>query len=489
MREVHITQIHVVIDCASAQGLDRETLSMEAGLSRPIDELYSQKYVSWGDFARLLNAMERLEPDMDWTELLSRTFLDLPMNHRMKTILRHVSDPAIFFKAMSSFFGPYQFPCIDGTLIHVGGREFSLVQHIRTSDEYVYAPLFFSTAVRNFELLPEVCMGLPRARVTCTLHKENRPNYHILLPQSRSLFSRVKGVGTHLLGGVGSLDVLEKQVTEMKRYLRELDAQEVEKQARIETSRLKLDVLNAALLDARQESEAKSHYLANMSHELRTPLNAIIGGTEMVIEEMHDDGDTRYADDLQRINHAGRHLLGLIEHVLDLSKIEAGRMTLDIEPIELVSFIKALMAPMELLARQKDIVISSELGTSHTTIEGDALRLRQILTNLLGNALKFASGEQVCLRVRDVPGVPGLIAFEVEDHGIGIEEEALERLFSPFSQADASIHKRFGGTGLGLTIAREFALLMGGDLRVESVVGEGTTFTLEIPAVLLSRDQ
>lgn len=489
MRDVHITQIQVVLDCASMCGLDRDTLIQNAELSQPLDQLYGLKYVPWGDFARLLNAMERLEPDLEWSEHLSRTFLDLPLNHRMKAILRHVSDPALFFKAMVSFFGPYQFPCIDGTWSHIEGREFSLVQHIRTSDDFVYSQLFFTTAVRNFELLPEVFMGLPRAKVTYVNDQENRPHYRIILPQSRSFISRVKSVGTHLLGGVGSLDVLEKQVVEMTRYLRELDDQELEKQTRIETSRLKLESLNSALLDARQESDAKSHYLASMSHELRTPLNAIIGGTEMVIEEMKDDGDARYADDLERINHAGRHLLGLIEHVLDLSKIEAGRMTLDIESIELASFVKELMAPMELLARQRDISITFELITSHLTLDGDALRLRQILTNLLGNALKFAPGEQVCLRVRDVQGAPELIAFEVEDHGIGIEEDALEGLFTPFSQADASIQKRFGGTGLGLTIAREFAQLMGGELRVESVVGEGTTFTLEIPAVLVSRDQ
>ena len=234
--------------------------------------------------------------------------------------------------------------------------------------------------------------------------------------------------------------------------------------------------------DAEAANQSKSLFLANMSHELRTPLNAIIGYSELLVEEAQDAGDEAMVPDLRKIHGAGRHLLGLINEVLDLSKIEAGKMDLVLEdfPVDaLVESVAVTVRPLTDKHRNRLVVDGTGLGRMHS----DPTKVRQMLFNLLGNASKFTEDGEIRLRARreSFDGRDWL-RFDVEDTGIGMTPEQQARVFEPFSQAEASTSRKYGGTGLGLAITRRFAQMLGGEVALRSVAGEGTTFTLRLPA-------
>jgi PAS domain S-box-containing protein len=240
--------------------------------------------------------------------------------------------------------------------------------------------------------------------------------------------------------------------------------------------------LQQARLDAEEASRAKSAFLANMSHELRTPLNAIIGYAEIIADELAGVEHAALVADLQRISDAGLHLLALINDVLDLSKIEAGRIDLRVEPIDPLPLVHEAIATVEPLARQRGNTLDLEVTGLVGALRADPTRLRQILLNLLSNAVKFTEDGRVLLRVRRTDGAAPSLIFEVSDTGIGISPEQLARLFQPFTQADSSTTRRYGGTGLGLAISQRFCQLMGGEITVVSAPGQGSTFTARLPA-------
>lgn len=243
--------------------------------------------------------------------------------------------------------------------------------------------------------------------------------------------------------------------------------------------------LERAVVDAETAKEqaieanrTKSAFLANMSHELRTPMNAIIGYSEMLIEEVEDAEDGQMVEDLAKIHAAGKHLLGLINDILDLSKIEAGRMTVYCETFSVSSTIKEITDTIQPLIKKNQNQLVVQASGNLGVMNSDLTKLRQLLFNLLSNASKFTEKGTITL---DVVRESDRIRFVVSDTGIGMTEAQIDKLFQPFTQADASTTRKYGGTGLGLTISRRFCEMLGGSIDVKSQLGQGSQFIVTLP--------
>ena len=234
--------------------------------------------------------------------------------------------------------------------------------------------------------------------------------------------------------------------------------------------------------EAEEANRAKSQFLANMSHELRTPLNAVIGITEMLEEDANDLGQSDFVEPLQRISRAGKHLLNLINEILDLSKIEAGKLEFHIEDFDIAGLVGEVVATAQPFADANNNQLVVHCSEGLGIMRADLTRTRQIALNLLSNACKFTKDGEVSVDVRtEIDDAGEYVILEVKDTGIGMTPEQLDRLFEEFSQADSSTTRRFGGTGLGLAISRRLARMMGGDIEVESAPSLGSTFRTRLP--------
>ena len=246
----------------------------------------------------------------------------------------------------------------------------------------------------------------------------------------------------------------------------------------------------AARDEAIRASQAKSDFLASMSHELRTPLNAIIGYSEILLEESGDLVRPELRPDLEKIRGAGKHLLDLINDILDLSKIEAGKMDLFLESIDVAGLLTDVRATVQPLMAKNGNMFEVHCGPDLGTARLDQTKVRQILLNLLSNAAKFTKQGRIMLTARrPTRGDDDCLEFEVSDTGIGMTAEQMAKLYSAFSQADASTTRNYGGTGLGLAITKHFCLMLGGDVLVRSELGEGSTFVVTLPAVYPVADE
>ena len=248
----------------------------------------------------------------------------------------------------------------------------------------------------------------------------------------------------------------------------------------IENGRLLNEIQNKSR-QLEMASEHKSQFVANMSHELRTPLNAIIGLTEMMVTNAARFGTEKAQEPLRRVHAAGTHLLGLINQVLDLSKIEAGKLELNPQMVQLAPLIDEVIGTARQLVEQNKNRLALETEENLGALTVDPMRLRQILLDLLSNACKFTKQGDVTLRARRLVDGGDWIELAVADSGIGMTAEQLGKLFQEFTQADASTAQRFGGTGLGLAISRKLARMMGGDVTVTSEAGKGSVFTVRLP--------
>ncbi|HBN22204.1 MAG TPA: hypothetical protein DD412_03100 [Holosporales bacterium] len=240
--------------------------------------------------------------------------------------------------------------------------------------------------------------------------------------------------------------------------------------------------LSEAVKAAEAANQTKSTFLATMSHELRTPLNAIIGYSDMLLEDAQDSGDNMIVGDLKKINNSGRHLLSLINDILDVSKLEAGKMTIHLETFDIKEISETLLDIIYPAAKKNNNKVVLNLPDDIGEIYSDLTKLRQMVFNLLSNACKFTKDGTVTFDVKaSSKGNREFVFFAVADSGIGITDEQMAKLFQPFSQADSSTTRNFGGTGLGLTITKKFSEILGGEIIVTSKAGVGTTFTLVLP--------
>lgn len=234
---------------------------------------------------------------------------------------------------------------------------------------------------------------------------------------------------------------------------------------------------------AERASYAKTDFLASMSHELRTPLNAIIGYSEILLEEAEEDGQEVYAKDLRRIRISGRHILALINDILDITKIEAGKMEITPEHIALNDLIGDVVVVIRRLMEKNENEFTIDNSASSGTLWTDVTKARQTVINLLSNAAKFTRGGKVVLQVVSYQqdGAEWL-RFTISDTGIGIPPDKLDSIFDEFNRGDSNTARHFGGTGLGLALSRKIARLLGGDITVSSVPGQGSSFVFTMPA-------
>ncbi len=266
-------------------------------------------------------------------------------------------------------------------------------------------------------------------------------------------------------------DVLQQEISERERVEEELRSANAE-----------LAVAHEQSVEA---SQVKSAFLANMSHELRTPLNAIIGYSELLQEMAANQIQADAAPDLEKINRAGKHLLALIDNILDLSKIEAGKMELLPEHFRISDLIREMAASVEPLLTRNANTLELGGGEGLGMMYSDLTRLRQCLLNLLSNACKFTRHGTIRLETtRERRADREWIVFRVQDSGIGMTLSQIDRIFQAFAQADASTTRKYGGTGLGLAITKRISQMLGGDVTVQSTPGQGSTFSLRIPATL-----
>jgi signal transduction histidine kinase len=354
------------------------------------------------------------------------------------------------------------------------------------AEAYGFSPEFIEY-VKDIPIRPERGTGHGRALLEGTIvhipDVLNDPDYTWAKAQELGNFRTILAVPMLREGvPIGVLGLTRSEVRPFTEKQIELVSTFADQAAiAIENVRL-FDEIQDKNRQLQQASENKSQFVSSMSHELRTPLNAIIGLTEMMVTNAARFGTEKALEPLQRVNRAGTHLLGLINEVLDLSKIEAGKLELNPQTVQLAPLIEEVVGTARQLAEQNKNRLVVEAAGDLGALTVDPMRLRQILLNLLSNACKFTKQGEVVLRARRVVDRPDWVELAVADSGIGMTPEQQAKLFEEFAQADATTAQRFGGTGLGLAITRKLARMMGGDVKVTSEPGKGSVFTVRLPS-------
>ena len=353
------------------------------------------------------------------------------------------------------------------------------------AEAYGFSPEFIEY-VKNVPVVPErgsiTARALLEGKVIHVADVLADPDYTFTEAQKLGRFRTLLGVPMLRQGvPIGVLALTRSEVRPFTDKQIELVSTFADQAAiAIENVRL-FDEIQEKSWQLEQASRHKSQFLASMSHELRTPLNAIIGLTEMMVSNAPRFGTEKAAEPLRRVHRAGTHLLGLINQVLDLSKIEAGKLELNPTLVDLATLVDEIVGTARQLAEQNKNRLMVEAHDDLGSLMVDPMRLQQILLNLLSNACKFTQAGEVALRIRKIVDERSRIEFAVADTGIGMTAEQQAKLFEEFSQAESSTAQRYGGTGLGLAITRKLARMMGGDVTVNSEPGKGSVFTVRLP--------
>ena len=364
------------------------------------------------------------------------------------------------FKNSTPMFSPSSFELL-GTL--------EIIYNDYLYKEIIKQSRYAVIAVLVFCILIFVLGGLVLRRLVHPLSNLSNFLSHIDSEEIRSVPPRIKKVSSEIESVWYATEVMIAQINHRER--------EIKAEHEIAQNALKHQ------LEAEDANKAKSQFLANMSHELRTPLNAIIGYSELMEDDLLDAGHKELIPDLHKINDAGLHLLSLINDILDLSKVEAGKMEVFLETFSVNEVISNIVDTIEPLILKNNNNFTVDLPDFDISMTSDITKLKQNMLNLLSNASKFTKQGNVTLKINQCLDDKGIecLDFSIIDSGIGMTSEQITNLFQPFSQADISTTRKYGGTGLGLTITQKFCTMLGGNISVSSIEGEGSTFTMRLP--------